>query len=162
MIACLTGFFAPFPSFTLTLPGIAGIILSIGMGVDANVITSERIKEELRNGKTLDGAIDSGFQRTFAAIFDGNITMVLVAIILMGAFGPPSSIFGTIFSPIFRWFGASATRRDLLLRLYADRRRHLQLHHGRHRFPPDAQVDLQNSSPLKRRGCMEVTNNETD
>ena len=109
MIACLTGFFAPFPSFTLTLPGIAGIILSIGMGVDANVITSERIKEELRNGKTLDGAIDSGFQRTFAAIFDGNITMVLVAIILMGAFGPPSSIFGTIFSPIFRWFGASAT-----------------------------------------------------
>ena len=109
MIACLTGFFAPFPSFTLTLPGIAGIILSIGIGVDANVITSERIKEELRNGKTLDGAIDSGFQRTFAAIFDGNITMVLVAIILMGAFGPPSSIFGTIFSPIFRWFGASAT-----------------------------------------------------
>ena len=109
MIACLTGFFAPFPSFTLTLPGIAGIILSIGMGVDANVITSERIKEELRNGKTLDGAIDSGFQRTFSAIFDGNITMVIVAIILMGAFGPPQSIFNSLLSPIFRWFGPSAT-----------------------------------------------------
>ena len=109
MIACLTGFFAPFPSFTLTLPGIAGIILSIGMGVDANVITSERIKEELRNGNTLDGAIDSGFQRTFSAIFDGNITMVIVAIILMGAFGPPQSIFNSLLSPIFRWFGPSAT-----------------------------------------------------
>ena len=109
MIACLTGFFAPFASFTLTLPGIAGIILSIGMGVDANVITSERIKEELRNGKTLDGAIDSGFQRTFSAIFDGNITMVIVAIILMGAFGPPQSIFNSLLSPIFRWFGPSAT-----------------------------------------------------
>ena len=109
MIACLTGFFAPFPSFTLTLPGIAGIILSIGMGVDANVISSERIKEELRNGKTLDGAIDSGFQRTFSAIFDGNITMVIVAIILMGAFGPPQSIFNSLLSPIFRWFGPSAT-----------------------------------------------------
>ena len=109
MIACLTGFFAPFPSFTLTLPGIAGIILSIGMGVDANVITSERIKEELRNGKTLDGAIDSGFQRTFSAIFDGNITLVIVAIILMGAFGPPQSIFNSLLSPIFRWFGPSAT-----------------------------------------------------
>ena len=109
MIACLTGFFAPFPSFTLTLPGIAGIILSIGMGVDANVITSERIKEELRNGKPLEGAIDSGFQRTFSAIFDGNITMVIVAIILMGAFGPPQSIFNSLLSPIFRWFGPSAT-----------------------------------------------------
>ena len=109
MIASLTGFFAPFPSFTLTLPGIAGIILSIGMGVDANVITSERIKEELRNGKTLDGAIDSGFQRTFSAIFDGNITMVIVAIILMGAFGPPQRIFNSLLSPIFRWFGPSAT-----------------------------------------------------
>lgn len=109
MIACLTGFFSNFPAFTLTLPGIAGIILSIGMGVDANVITSERIREELRDGKTIDGAIDSGFKRTFAAIFDGNITMVLVAVILMGAFGPPSSTFGMFFNPIFKWFGATAT-----------------------------------------------------
>ncbi len=108
-VACISGFFGNAPSFTLTLPGIAGIILSIGMGVDANVITSERIKEELKNGRTLEGAIDSGFQRTFAAIFDGNITMVLVAAVLMGAFGPPNSILGNLFSPIFRWFGPSAT-----------------------------------------------------
>lgn len=108
-IACVSGFFPNIPSFTLTLPGIAGIILSIGMGVDANVITSERIKEELAVGKTLDGAIDSGFHRTFAAIFDGNITMVLVAAVLMGAFGPPGSIFARMFAAIFRWFGPSAT-----------------------------------------------------
>lgn len=71
------------PQITLTLPGIAGIILSIGMGVDCNVITAERIKEELRVGKTLDGAIDAGFDRSFTAIFDGNVTVIIVGIILM-------------------------------------------------------------------------------
>lgn len=71
------------PGLTLTLPGIAGVILSIGMGVDANVITAERIKEELRVGKTLDGAIDAGFDRSFSAIFDGNITVIIVGILLM-------------------------------------------------------------------------------
>lgn len=70
------------PQFSLTLPGIAGIILSIGMGVDCNIITAERIKEELRFGKTLDGAVDAGFQRSFAAIFDGNVTVVIVGLIL--------------------------------------------------------------------------------
>lgn len=109
LIACSTGFFSTIPSFTLTLPGIAGIILSIGMGVDANVITSERVREEIRNGKTIEGAVDCGFERTFDAIFDGNITVIIVAAILMGAFGPSSSFFGTLFSPFFRWFGASAT-----------------------------------------------------
>lgn len=71
------------PGFTLTLPGIAGIILSIGMGVDANVITAERIKEEIRVGKTLDGAIDAGFDRSIAAIADGNVTVIIVGILLM-------------------------------------------------------------------------------
>lgn len=70
------------PHFTLTLPGIAGVILSIGMGVDCNIITFERVKEELRLGKTLDGAIDSGFERSFTAIFDGNITVLIVGVIL--------------------------------------------------------------------------------
>ena len=54
-LAFVSGYFPVFESFTLTLPGIAGIILAIGMGVDANVITAERIKEELNNGKSLDG-----------------------------------------------------------------------------------------------------------
>lgn len=71
------------PQITLTLPGIAGIILSIGMGVDANIITAERVKEELRVGKTLDGAIDAGFERSFSAIFDGNVTVFIVGILLM-------------------------------------------------------------------------------
>lgn len=71
------------PQFTLTLPGIAGLILSIGMGVDCNIITAERIKEELRAGKTIDGAIDAGFDRSFSAIFDGNITVIIAGAILM-------------------------------------------------------------------------------
>jgi len=106
-IAALTGFFPVFPSFTLTLPGIAGIILSIGMGVDANVITTERIREELKIGKTVEGAIDSGYDMAFSAIFDGNITVIFVAIILMGAFGSPNSVFGKLLSPLFMWFGQS-------------------------------------------------------
>lgn len=68
--------------FTITLPGIAGIILSIGMGVDCNVITAERIKEELVAGRTLDASIDLGFERSFAAIFDGNVTVLIVGCLL--------------------------------------------------------------------------------
>ena len=105
MIASITGFFPAFRSFTLTLPGIAGIILAIGFGVDANIITAERIKEELRAGKTIEGAVNSGFSRAFTAIFDGNVTVVFVAVILMGAFGPTNSMFSKMLSPIFRWFG---------------------------------------------------------
>ncbi len=105
MIAAISGFIPGINSFTMTIPGIAGIILSIGMGVDANVITAERIKEELRNGKSIDGAIQAGFTRGFSAIFDGNITNIIVAIILMGAFGSSDSIFAKILSPIFGYFG---------------------------------------------------------
>ena len=107
MFAAITGFFNLGESFTLTIPGIAGMILSIGMGVDANVITAERIKEELRAGKSIDGAIHTGYKRAFSAIFDGNITMVLVAMVLMGAFGTSDSICYTIFYPVFCWFGVS-------------------------------------------------------
>ncbi|MDP4118067.1 MAG: protein translocase subunit SecD [Bacillota bacterium] len=71
------------PQITLTLPGIAGVILSIGMGVDANVIISERIKEEIRSGKSIPAAIDLGYHRAFSAVFDGNITAAIVAIVLM-------------------------------------------------------------------------------
>ena len=66
----------------LSLPGIAGIILSIGMAVDANVIIFERIKEELRNGKTIRAAIDSGFHRAWTAILDSNITTIIAALVL--------------------------------------------------------------------------------
>ncbi len=73
--AAVSGFFPFLNSFTLTLPGIAGLILSIGMGVDANIITATRIKEELWAGKTLDSAITQGDENSFSAIFDGNITV---------------------------------------------------------------------------------------
>lgn len=107
MLAVITGFFSFNESFTLTLPGIVGIILSIAMGVDANVITGERIKEELRSGKTLDGALQAGYKRAFTAIFDGNITLIMIAVVLMGAFGTPDSLASIILSPIFFMFGPS-------------------------------------------------------
>ena len=66
----------------LSLPGIAGIILSIGMAVDANVVIFERIKEELKVGKTIKASIDSGFNRAFGAIFDSNVTTMIAAIVL--------------------------------------------------------------------------------
>lgn len=106
-LACISGFFPEMNSFTLTLPGIAGIILAIGMGVDANVITFERIKEELKDGNGLDEALTNGFSRGLAPIIDGNITVVIVAAVLMGAFGPTDGIFAKIFTPIFFAFGPS-------------------------------------------------------
>ena len=87
-IAAMSGYFPVFSSFTMTLPGIAGLILSIGMGVDANVITSERIIEEMRSGRTLDGALDRGTKNSLSAIVDGNMTIIIVAIILLLVFGP--------------------------------------------------------------------------
>lgn len=107
-LAAVTGWFGFMPGSTLTIPGIAGIILSVGMGVDANIITSERIKEELRSGKSLDSAIRVAYKRAFSAILDGNITNVIIAVILMGAFGVPSSFFSKILNNIvFFMFGAT-------------------------------------------------------
>jgi preprotein translocase subunit SecD len=67
---------------TLTLPGIAGIILTIGLAVDANVLINERVREELAGGKTLRAAIDAGYTKAFSAIIDSNITTFLTGIIL--------------------------------------------------------------------------------
>ncbi|MEG2429591.1 MAG: protein translocase subunit SecD, partial [Oscillospiraceae bacterium] len=106
-IAATSGFLPGFNSFTLTIPGIAGIILAVGMGVDANIITSERIKEEINNGKSVDGAISVGFKRAFSAIFDGNVTMIIISIILMGAFGSPDSFFAKLLTPLFFKFPAA-------------------------------------------------------
>ena len=106
-LAFVSGYFPVFESFTLTLPGIAGIILAIGMGVDANVITAERIKEELKNGKSLDGALKSGFARGLTPIIDGNVTIVIVAIVLMGAFGPSDGLFAKALHFVFFAFGPS-------------------------------------------------------
>ena len=100
-IAAIHRFFPVFNSFTMTLPGIAGLILSVGMGVDANIITAERIKEEFKAGKTLDAAIERGSKSSLSAIIDGNMTIVIVSIILLLVFGP---------SNILSWiFGESTT-----------------------------------------------------
>ncbi len=104
-IAAISGYFAVFDSFTMTLPGIAGLILSIGIGVDCNVITAESVRDELRAGKTIDSAIRSGSRNSFWAIFDGNITVLIVAAVLMGVFGSSSSLFGMLFS----WLPVSTT-----------------------------------------------------
>ncbi len=106
-LAFVSGYFTVFESFTMTLPGIAGIILAIGMGVDANVITAERIKEELQSGKSLDGALKSGFARGLTPIIDGNVTIVIVAVVLMGAFGPSDGIFAKLLHFVFFAFGPS-------------------------------------------------------
>jgi preprotein translocase subunit SecD len=87
-IACLTlnlliliGVLAYFRA-TLTLPGIAGVILTIGMAVDANILIFERIKEELGLGKTVRSAVDAGFGRVFSTIIDTNITTLVAALFL--------------------------------------------------------------------------------
>ncbi|MDZ7724946.1 MAG: protein translocase subunit SecD [candidate division KSB1 bacterium] len=77
VFAVMAGFHA-----TLTLPGIAGIILTVGMAVDANVLIFERIREELRGGKTVQAALDSGYGRAFTTILDANVTTLITAIVL--------------------------------------------------------------------------------
>lgn len=100
-VAAVSRYFNVFNSFTMTLPGIAGLILSVGMGVDANIITAERIREEFKSGKTLDSAIEKGTKNSLSAIVDGNMTVVIVSIILLLVFGP---------SNILSWiFGQSTT-----------------------------------------------------
>lgn len=69
---------------TLTLPGIAGIVLTVGMAVDANVLIFERIREELRNGMTPHAAIHAGYERAFSTIVDANVTTLIVALVLFG------------------------------------------------------------------------------
>ncbi len=74
---------------TLTLPGIAGIVLTVGMAVDANVLINERIREELRNGLSPQGAIYAGYDRAFSTILDANITTLIVAIVLFSVGAGP-------------------------------------------------------------------------
>jgi len=80
-IICLLGVLSAFNA-TLTLPGIAGVILAIGMAVDSNVLMFERIREELRLGKTPRAAIDSGYDKAFWTIFDSHVTTLITAVVL--------------------------------------------------------------------------------
>ena len=108
MLAAVSGWFNFMPGSTLTIPGIAGIILSVGMGVDCNIITAERIREELAKGKSVDAALKAGYKNAFSAILDGNLTLAIVAVILMGAFGTnTNAITKLLDSTIFFMFGAT-------------------------------------------------------
>ncbi len=75
-------FMLPQSQMTLTLPGIAGIILTIGMAVDANILINERMREELRNGRPLQAAVNNGYNRALSAIIDSNITTIIAALML--------------------------------------------------------------------------------
>jgi len=105
------------PQFALTLPGIAGVILSVGMGVDANVIVSERIKEELKAGRPLRPAIDAGFHKAFSSVFDGNITVIIVAVILILLGSGSMLSFGyTLLTGVIMNFVAGITASRLMIR----------------------------------------------
>ncbi len=111
---------------TLTLPGIAGIALTIGMAVDANIIIFERIREELRLGKTARAAVDAGFDKAVSAVLDANITTFIAGVVLFSYGTGPIKGFAvtlmigiatTLFSAIF----VSRTMLDLLTRKAATR-----------------------------------------
>lgn len=83
---------------TLTLPGIAGIVLTVGMAVDANVLIYERIREELRLGMTNQAAIYAGYERAFSTIVDANITTLIVAVVLFAIGTGPIKGFAVVLS----------------------------------------------------------------
>jgi SecD/SecF fusion protein len=104
--------------FTFTLPGIAGMVLTIGMAVDANVLIYERLREEIKSGKSLKNAIEASYDRAFSAIFDSHVTSLITAVILFGLgsgpikgfaitliIGVTASLFSAILVTrvIFRW-----------------------------------------------------------
>jgi len=103
---------------TLTLPGIAGLILSIGMAVDANVIIFERIKDELRSGRTPRSAMEGGFRRAFRAILDANVTTLIVTIVLFTlADGPVRGFAVTLFIGIICSMFTAIVLTRILMRL---------------------------------------------
>ncbi|MEJ2320011.1 MAG: protein translocase subunit SecD [Gemmatimonadales bacterium] len=108
---------------TLTLPGIAGIILSIGMAVDANVLIFERIREELEAGKTARTAVDTGFEAALSAIVDANLTTLITAIILFQfGTGPVRGFAVTLVIGILASFFTAIYVTRTLFMIYLDRR----------------------------------------
>lgn len=105
----------------VTLPGIAGLILTIGMAVDANVIIFERIKDELKNGKTLHAAIDVGFKRAFSAVLDSNLTTLISAIVLWKfGTGPIQSFAYTLGIGVVLSFITAVTASRIMLKAIQD------------------------------------------
>lgn len=109
---------------TLTLPGIAGLVLTVGMAVDANVLIFERIREELRNGKTPISAIDTGFSKAFGTIFDSNLTTLIAAIVMfwLGS-GPVRGFAVTLSLGIFATVFTAFTVTRLLVSIWVARQK---------------------------------------
>jgi preprotein translocase subunit SecD len=109
---------------TLTLPGIAGIVLTMGMAVDANVLIYERIREELRLGNTPQAAIHAGFDKAFATILDSNLTTLIAAVVLFGLGTGPIKGFAVTLSIgiITSMFTAVMGARGLINYIYGGRR----------------------------------------
>lgn len=103
-------------NISVTLPGIGGIILSIGMSIDANVVIFERIREELKEGKSLRASIDSGFKRAFVAILDSNVTTIMTAVVLYILGSGPVRGFGVtlFFGTLFSFFSAITASKMML------------------------------------------------
>ncbi len=117
---------------TLTLPGIAGIVLTIGMAVDANVLIYERIREEIKQGKSISNAVSIGFNRAFSAIFDSNLTTLFTGLILFWqgsgaikgfAITLAIGIFSTMFTAVF----LTRILFDLILRIAGNRLKTLSM-----------------------------------
>lgn len=115
---------------TLTLPGIAGIVLTVGMAVDANVLIYERIKEELRNGLTPQAAIQSGYEKAFSTIADANITTLIAAIVLYGMGTGPIKGFAITLAIgiVSSMFTAIMGTRSVINLIYGGKKRLKKLH----------------------------------
>ncbi|BFM07667.1 protein translocase subunit SecD [Halioxenophilus aromaticivorans] len=109
---------------TLTLPGIAGIVLTVGMAVDANVLIFSRIREELKNGLPSQSAINSGFERAFTTILDANLTTLIVAVILYGVGSGPVKGFAVTLAIgiVTSMFSAIMVTRAIVNLIYGGRR----------------------------------------
>jgi preprotein translocase subunit SecD len=110
---------------TLTLPGMAGIVLTVGMAVDANVLINERIREELRNGSSLQASIFAGYEKAFATILDSNVTHFIVAVLLFGFGTGPVKGFALVlcFGIVTSLFTSVTSTRMLVNWIYGGDRR---------------------------------------
>ncbi|MEC7910336.1 MAG: MMPL family transporter, partial [Pseudomonadota bacterium] len=110
---------------TLTLPGIAGIVLTVGMAVDANVLIFSRIREELKKGRKPLDAIDNGYDRAFLTIMDANLTTLLVALVLYALGTGPIKGFSITLSIgiLTSMFTAIMGTRALITLIYSGKRR---------------------------------------
>jgi protein-export membrane protein SecD len=119
LIACMSFF-----GFTLTLPGIAGILLTLGMAVDSNVLIYERIREEWRNGRTALASIETGFKSALGTVLDANITTLIAAVVLFGVgSGPVRGFAVTLAIGIFTTMFTAFTVTRMIVALWVKRSR---------------------------------------